>query len=59
MLKSIESSALGTLKHTCKQAPWLVEFIETRLGVDYAGIVSYTRKLWMGLKKKAAYLPGC
>ena len=38
MLKSIESSALGTLKHTCKQAPWLVEFIETRLGVDYAGI---------------------
>ena len=20
---------------------------------------SYTRKLWMGLKKKAAYLPGC
>lgn len=21
--------------------------------------VSYTRKLWMGLRKKAAYLPGC
>jgi hypothetical protein len=20
---------------------------------------SYTQKLWMGLKKKAAYLPGC
>jgi hypothetical protein len=21
--------------------------------------VSYTRMLWMGLRKKAAYLPGC
>jgi len=26
-------------------------------GTDAAA--SYTRKLWMGLKMKAAYLPGC
>ena len=26
---------------------------------DTVGRLSYTQKLWMGLKMKAAYLPGC
>jgi hypothetical protein len=38
LFESAETSAIGELRMTCKQLPWLVEYVESTLGVDYKGI---------------------
>lgn len=38
LFESAETSAIGELRMTCQQLPWLVEFVESTKGVDYKGI---------------------
>jgi hypothetical protein len=66
-LGAVDPADDGGLPHDIRGEPerGTAECVETvqvllaELHVGGGKVVSYTRMLWMGLRRKAAYLPGC